>query len=312
MNSIGSAFEPDASGTPPKQVPYIPSIKMNDGNTIPMLAYGLGTANYKTSSGPSEQDIIDAAKQAIDAGYRHLDCAEAYGNESELGAAIKAAKVPREKLFVTTKIGATAKKSAVEALQVSLKKLGLDYVDLYLMHGPWFADTDEELQQRWKEMESLVESGHTKSIGVSNFLQEHIETILKTAKIPPALNQIEYHPYLQHGDLVDYHKKNNIVVSCYAPLTPITSAPGGPVDGLWKQIAQKYGVSESEVGLRWCIDQGLVAITTSSKRDRLDGYLAKLPHFKLTPREVSDIAELGNQKHFRGFWKNRFDENDRR
>jgi diketogulonate reductase-like aldo/keto reductase len=213
-------------------------------------------------------------------------------------------------LFITTKISATAKKSAVEALQVSLKKLGLDYVDLYLMHGPWFADTEEELQQRWREMESLKESGLTKSIGVSNFLQEHIEIVLKTAKIPPALNQIEFHPYLQHGDLIEFLKKNNIVVSCYSPLTPITSAPGGPVDDLWKRLAQKYGVSESEIGLRWCIDQGLVVITTSGKKDRLEKYLVKLPHFKLTPREVEEIAELGKQKNYRGFWKNRFGEND--
>ncbi|KAI9158492.1 NAD/NADP-dependent indole-3-acetaldehyde reductase [Paramyrothecium foliicola] len=312
MNSIGSAYEPDASGTPPKQLPYIPSIKLNDGNEIPMLAYGLGTANYKTSSGPTEADITNAAKQAIEVGYRHLDGAEAYGNEAELGAAIKASKVPREKLFVTTKINATAKKSAVEAFQASLKKLGLEYVDLYLMHGPWFADTEEELQQRWAEMESLKESGQVKSIGVSNFLQEHIETLLKTAKFPPAINQIEYHPYLQHGDLINFHKQNNIVVSCYSPLTPITSAPGGPVDELWTQLAKKYGVSESEIGLRWCIDQGLVVITTSGKRDRLENYLAKLPHFKLTPREISDIAELGQQKHHRGFWTNKFAEDDRR
>jgi diketogulonate reductase-like aldo/keto reductase len=312
MNSIGSTFEPDASGTPPKQLPYIPNIKMNDGNEIPMLGYGLGTANYKTASGPSEQDIINATKNAIDAGYVHLDCAESYGNEAELGAAIKAAKVPREKVFVTTKIAALSKQSAIEALEVSLKKLGLDHVDLYLMHGPWFAETEEELQHRWKEMEALKEVGMAKSIGVSNFLQEHIETILKTAKTPPALNQIEYHPYLQHGDLINFLKKNNIVVSCYAPLTPITAAPGGPVDALWAQLAKKYGVSESEVGLRWCIDQGLAVITTSSKKDRLEKYLAKLPHFKLTPKEVKDIAELGAQKHYRGFWKKHFAEDDSR
>jgi diketogulonate reductase-like aldo/keto reductase len=248
--------------------------------------------------------------QAIEVGYRHLDGAEVYGNESELGAAIKASKIPREKLFITTKINAKEKKSALDAFEISLKKLGVDYVDLYLMHGPWFADTEEELQQRWAELEAIKESGRAKSIGVSNFIQEHLEILLKTAKVTPAVNQIEFHPYLQHGDLIDFHRKNNIVVSCYAPLTPITSAPGGPVDGLWTQLAKKYGVSESEIGLRWCIDQGMSVITTSSKRDRLEGYLTKLIHFKLTPREVSDIAELGKEKQYRGFWRDVIADND--
>ena len=116
---------------------------------------------------------------------------------------------------------------------VSLEKIGLDYVDLYLIHGPWFAETDEDLQQRWSELEQIKESGKAKSIGVSNFLQVHLEAILKTAKVKPAINQIEYHPYLQHGDLLDFHKKHNIAVSAYSPLTPVVTAKGGPVDPLY-------------------------------------------------------------------------------
>lgn len=220
--------------------------------------------------------------------------------------------MPREKLFVTTKIKATEKKSATEAFALSLKKLDLEYVDLYLMHGPWFADNEQELQARWAELEAIKESGRAKSIGVSNFLQEHLETLLKTAKIPPAINQIEFHPYLQHGDLVEFHRKHHIAVAAYSPLTPLTSAKGGPVDETWTQLAKKYGVSESEIGLRWAIDQGIVAITTSSSIERLERYLAKVPKFKLTPKEISDIAELGSQKHYRGFWKTEFDVNDRR
>lgn len=235
-----------------------------------------------------------------------------YGNEAELGAAIKAAKVPREQLFVTTKISATDKKSTQEAFDLSLKKLGLEYVDLYLIHGPWFADSEAELQQKWADLEAIKASGRAKSIGVSNFLQEHIEALLKTAKIPPAINQIEFHPYLQHGQLVDFLKKNGIAVACYAPLTPLTSAKGGPVDPAWQQLAKKYGVTESEIGLRWCIDQGLVVVTTSSKKDRMERYLSKLPLIKLTPKEVGDISELGKQKHFRAFWQNKFSEDDTR
>ncbi|UNI20042.1 2-dehydropantolactone reductase [Purpureocillium takamizusanense] len=315
MNSIGSSFQPDASGTAPKQGPFLPTLKLNDGNEIPLVGYGLGTKRGKwddAAKAPLDQSIVDVTKEAIELGYRHLDGAEGYANEEELGAAIKASKVPREQLFVTTKIHAVHKKNVEEAFALSLKKLGLDYVDLYLLHGPWFADTEQELQQRWAELEAIKASGRARSIGVSNFLQEHVESVLKTAKVPPAINQIEFHPYLQHGDLLPFLRKNNIAAAAYGPLVPLTTATDGPVNALWKQLADKYGVSESEIGLRWCIDQGLVVLTTSSKKERLERYLKKLPLIKLTPKEVSDIAELGQQKHYRSFWKERFAPDDRR
>ncbi|KAM0380985.1 hypothetical protein ACHAO7_003150 [Fusarium culmorum] len=290
----------------------IPSYKLNDGNEIPVLAFGLGTAQFKKDSQSGlDQHVVDITTKAIKAGYRHLDGAEVYGNEEELGEAIKTGGVPREQLYVTTKIPAEKKGSAIDAFDVSLKKLGLEYVDLYLIHGPWFAETDEDLQQRWSELEQIKESGRAKSIGVSNFLQVHLEPILKTAKVKPAINQIEYHPYLQHGDLLDFHKKHNIAVSAYGPLTPIVTAKGGPVNPLYTKLAEKYGVTESEVGLRWVIDQDIIALTTSNKVERLDGYLAKLPKFKLTQDEIAEISKLGAEKHFRGFWRNKFDENDR-
>lgn len=290
----------------------VPHFKLNDGKEIPVLAYGLGTARYKSDpSAPLDTELVELTKQAIQIGYRHLDGAEVYGNEAELGAAIKASGIPREELFVTTKISATKKQNTLDAFNLSLKKLGLEYVDLYLIHGPWFADSDEELQAKWADLEAIQASGKAKSIGVSNFLQTHIETVLKTAKVVPAINQIEYNPYLQHGDLVPFHKKHNIVVEAYGPLTPLVTAKGGPVDPYWKQLAEKYGVTESEIGLRWAIDQGVVAITTSSKSSRLEGYLEKLPKFKLTEEEIAEIAKLGSQKHFRGFWKDKFDPNDR-
>ncbi|KAF7559732.1 hypothetical protein G7046_g4442 [Stylonectria norvegica] len=313
MNSIGSAFTPDASGVSPKQQPGIPSLKLNDGNTIPMLGYGLGTARAKKEGDTAlDKELVELTKQAIELGYRHLDGAEVYNNEEELGAAIKAAKVPRENLYVVTKISATEKKSAITAFELSLKKLGLDYVDLYLIHGPWFADSEGELQARWAELETIKESGRAKSIGVSNFLQEHLETVLKTAKTPPAINQIEFNPYLQHGDLLQFHQQHKIAVSCYSPLTPLTTGEPGPVDEKWTELAKKYGVSESEIGLRWCMDQGLVPVTTSSKTERLERYLNKIPKFKLTPKEVAEIAELGNKKHYRRFWQHKFDKDDRR
>ncbi|GKT87047.1 aldo keto reductase [Colletotrichum tofieldiae] len=287
MNSILSTFKPDASGTPPKQTDYIPWLTLNDGNQIPMLAYGLGTANYKSGGANFDEKIVDNTVRAIKVGYRHLDGAEVYGNEEELGAAIKKAEVPREKLFVTTKISGTKKQNTEEAFVRSLSKLGLDYVDLYLIHAPFFAESDEELQQKWADLEAIKESGRAKSIG------------------------IEFHPHLQHGNLLDFHRQNKIAVSVYAPLTPITSDIDSPVRTIYANLSKKYGVSDSVIGLRWCIDQGLVTITTSSKEERLQSYLNHLPAIKLTPREVSEIAKAGETKHVRGFWKNRFDPNDK-
>ncbi|KAF4344038.1 alcohol dehydrogenase [Fusarium beomiforme] len=306
----------------------IPTYKLNDGSEIPVLAFGLGTAQYKKDPQSGlDKHVVDITTKAIKTGYRHLDGAEGgqnnipgipiingsivYGNEEELGQAIKAGGVTREQLYVTTKIPAEKKGSAIDSFNVSLQKLGLEYVDLYLIHGPWFAKTDEDLQQRWAELEQIKESGKAKSIGVSNFLQPHLEAVLKTAKIKPAINQIEYHPYLQHGDLLDFHKKHNIAVSAYGPLSPIVTAKGGPVDPFYTKLAEKYGVTESEIGLRWVIDQDIIALTTSNKAERLEGYLAKLPKFKLTQDEIAEISRLGAKKHFRGFWKNKFDENDR-
>lgn len=249
---------------------------------------------------------------AIKNGYYHLDGAEVYNNEEELGAAIKASGVAREKLYVVTKLSGTKKQDVQTAFTTSLTKLGLAYVDLYLVHAPYLANTPEALQEVWAQMEAIKESGKAKSIGVSNFLQEHLETILKTAKIPPAINQIEYHPYLQHGDLVEFHRKNEIAISAYGPLTAVTKAKPGPLDATYEDLANKYGVTEADIALRWCIDQGIVAVTTSANEQRLQGYLQKLPSFKLTPNEVEKISELGKEKHFRGFWNNRFADDDRR
>jgi diketogulonate reductase-like aldo/keto reductase len=255
---------------------------------------------------------VKLTAMAIKNGYYHIDGAEVYNNEEELGAAIKAAGVPREKLYVVTKLGGEEKQDVQTAFNTSLAKLGLDYVDMYLVHAPYLVDTPEELQDVWAKMEAIKASGKAKSIGVSNFLQEHLETILKTAKIPPAINQIEFHPYLQHGDLVDFHRKNKIAISAYGPLTAVTKAKPGPLDSTYEELAQKYGVTEADIALRWCIDQGIVALTTSANEQRLQGYLRKLPSFKLTPKEVERISDLGQEKHFRGFWAKRFAADDRR
>lgn len=159
-------------------------------------------------------------------------------------------------------------------------------------------------------MEKVQQAGLAKSIGVSNYLPTHLSATLKTAKTTPAINQIEFHPYLQHRPLLDFHKQHGIATSAYGPLTAATKAKPGPCDEYLASLAKKYAVSEGEVSLRYCIDQDIVVITTSSKEQRLSDYL-RAATFKLTPKEIETLNELGDKKHFRGFWGDKYAKDDR-
>ncbi|BCS24758.1 aldo/keto reductase [Aspergillus puulaauensis] len=288
----------------------IPSTRLNDGTLIPVVGFGTGTAWFKRGEDTTvNRELVESIKTAIKLGYYHLDGAEVYGTERELGVAIKESGVPREKLFVTTKVNQNIDDIS-KAIDASLEKLQLSYVDLYLIHQPFFAKSPTELQDAWAAMEKVKEAGRTRAIGVSNFLESHLETISQAAKIPPAINQIEYHPYLQHGSLVSYHEKREIATASYGPLTPIIRAKGGPLDSLLSKLAEKYGVKEGEILLRWSIDRGTVSITTSGKESRLSTYLDVLK-FQLTPEEVDEISRLGEQKHYRAFWQEKFAADDR-
>lgn len=263
-----------------------------------MLGFGTGTALYKRGD-PSVLDpaTTGAIIQALRLGFHHLDGAELYNTEPELGAAMAAAGIPRERLFITTKVIHNIA-NIPAALDASLGKLGLDYVDLYLIHSPWFTDSAEERRRAWKEMEGLQRSGKARSIGVSNFTKAHLEDLLSVAEIPPAVNQVEFHPYLQRMDLVPWslaHK--GIVTSAFGPLTHVRARPG-PADAVMSKLAAKYGVSEEAVALRWCMQQGIVAVTTSSKESRLRDYLGSTT-FELSKKEVEEICREGRKKHFR-------------
>ncbi|KAM3423202.1 hypothetical protein BST61_g652 [Cercospora zeina] len=274
----------------------VPNLKLNDGHSIPMLSYGTGTAWYKTGDESKlDQACIDATKTAIKLGYYHLDGAEVYKTETELGTAIKESGVSRDKLFITTKV-ITNIQDVPSAIRTSLKKLQIDYVDLYLIHAPFFAESKEDHQAKWKQMEEVKNQGLAKSIGVSNYLPEHLDAILENCTIPPAINQIEFHAYLQHPDLLKYHKEKGIATAAYGPQTPVTKGAGGPVDGMLAALSKKYAVNPGEICLRWCIDQDIVAITTSSKEQRLSDYLRAMT-FKLTPKEIETINEEGSKKH---------------
>ncbi|KAF5230864.1 hypothetical protein FANTH_13647 [Fusarium anthophilum] len=287
-------------------------LKLNDGNNMPMLGYGLGTVLHKRSRDEKSEAIVITTQLAIEHGFRHLDCADLYNNEKELGDAVRASPIPRSDLFIVTKLCGTEKRDVKAEFEGSLSRLGLAYVDLYLVHAPYMADNAKDLQHVWSQMEEIKRSGRAKSIGVSNFLQEHIEAILETAEIPPAVNSIEYHPYLQRGALIDFLKSQNIAVSAYSTLTALTEEAAGPVNKLYTQLARKYNVSETDIALRWCLDQNIAAITTSRKGDRLKALSKNLPTFKLTKGEINSISLAGQSKHYRKFLTDRFAPEDRR
>ncbi|KAI0205641.1 Aldo/keto reductase [Astrocystis sublimbata] len=297
------------SNTGPTQVEYIPRLKLEDGHEIPMLGYGLGTARSKDEA----EKVTDLTMTAIKNGYYHLDGAQSYKNETELGAAIKKSGVDRSKLFVTTKLQSMNGTDVSGEFAGSLVRLGLSYVDLYLIHAPFSASSPEQLQATWADLEAIQATGRARSIGVSNFSVAQLETILATTRTPPAVNQIEYHPYLQHNAdrLLDFCREKKIAVAAYGPLTAVTRAKPGPCDDVYAHLAKKYGVSEADIALRWVIDQGMVAITTSASEQRLAGYMNKIPAFKLTPKEIETIAQEGKKKHFRAFWTNRYAAEDR-
>ncbi|KAF8903671.1 NADP-dependent oxidoreductase domain-containing protein [Gymnopilus junonius] len=273
------------------------TIQLNDGNTMPLLAFGSGTALLNlTGSDEIDRTKVDLIKCAIKTGYRHLDTAEMYGTEREVGMAIKESieegVVKREELFVTTKNSwkMTESKNAIE---ISLKKLGLDYVDLYLLHSPFWTESPSDLQKVWIDMEDIKESGKARSIGVSNYEELHILTTLETARIPPAVNQVEFHPYFSYGNLRNFSRQRaNILTTGYGALAPVTHNIPGPLDDTLKALSEKYGVSVGLICLRWCIDQDVAVITTSQKPTRMEEYMTVFD-FKLTEEEVNEIREKG-------------------
>ncbi|KAL7790508.1 NADP-dependent oxidoreductase domain-containing protein [Trichoderma afarasin] len=302
-----------------------PLLDLDDGNKIPMLALGTGTAWFKEPGDTNfNQSLVELIKTAIKKGFYHLDCAEMYGTEEEVGRAIKDSEVPREKFFITNKVSQGID-DIDAAIRESLRKMQLDYFDLYLIHTPYFADLDAdmdtnpyafkhaqaELQRKWKSMEKLKTAGLATSIGVSNYLRHHVEATLDGATIPPVLNQIEFHPYLQRGnDYLSWLRENGLKVGAFNGLTPAFRAPGGPLREPLSRIAEKYGTTEAAVLLKWIIQNGVVAVTTTTDPERLDVYAQALK-INLTKEEVKEIKDIGLTYHFRTSWPEYFKADDR-
>ncbi|KAM0745639.1 Aldo/keto reductase [Meredithblackwellia eburnea MCA 4105] len=286
----------------------IPDFKLGSTDlTIPALALGTW------QSAPGEVKV--AVEHAIKCGYTHLDCAAAYGNENEVGEGIRAAGVDRSKLFVTTKLWCTSHTNVEAGLDASLKDLGLDYVDLYLIHWPIAlnhagnhpkfptlenGDRDinfeRKLSDTWADMEKLLSTGKVKAIGVSNFSEPFLEELKKTWKVKPAVNQVEIHPYLPQTNLVKYLLENGITPQAYSPLGS-TSSPIFEEEAV-KELAAKYQVGPGSILLSYPIARGIVVLAKSVTPKRIEENLKIL---KLTPDDVAKLDAVHVQKGTKRF-----------
>ncbi|CAN6674983.1 glycerol 2-dehydrogenase (NADP(+)) [Trichomonascus vanleenenianus] len=281
---------------------------LNNGVKVP--AVGLGTFTSTDDEG------YNAILTALKLGYRHLDTAMMYMNEKEVGRAIRDSGIPREELFVTTKLPPTLMKDPKAALDQSLADLGLEYVDLYLMHWPCplaengtrkylphktdlkdlNGDKSWDHIKTWEAMQPLVESGKARAIGVSNYDTIYFDELLKapTTKVVPAVNQVELHPYLPQQKLLDYCKEKNILLTAYCPLgrsVPVLE------DAFVKELAEKYKVTPAQIVLSWGVARGTSVIPKSGDPKRLESNLQTV---KLSDDEVAKITANGEKIKQRG------------
>lgn len=234
----------------------IPSIQLNNGFSMPTLGLGVYAPEQ-------QKEVGQAVETALMVGYRLYDAASIYGNEKEVGDALLQGGVPRNEIFVTSKvwIDDMGYDATLRAFETSMKDLSLDYLDLYLIHWP----KDQHRKDTWKALESLYDQGVVKSIGVSNYYQKHLEELFVYANVCPAINQIELSPFCYLPEELAFCKQNNIQVEGYAPV----------VRGQKKEhpvlvdIARKYGKSTYQILIRWVIEQGAVTIPKSIQKDRM-------------------------------------------
>jgi len=260
---------------------YVPSIALNDENTMPVI--GLGVAEL------SDDETERAVSTALEIGYRLIDTAAVYGNEAAVGRAIAASGIPRAELFITTKV-ANADHGfnvAQEAVKVSLDKLGLEYVDLFLIHWPM-----PQLGKYPDAFGGLIQSrgdGHTRSIGVCNFNEEYLETVIDLTYVTPAVNQIELHPLLNQAELRAVNAQHNIVTEAYSPL-----AVGRLLDNpTVTAIAGEYDRTPAQVLIRWSIQLGNVVIPPSDNPERIAGNFDVFD-FELTAAHMETLNGLND------------------
>jgi len=259
-------------------LPIETKLTLNDSHLIPQLGLGV----WQTRAGATCEAAVLAA---LEAGYRHIDTAAMYGNEESVGAAIRMSGIPRENIFVTTKLWNSDHGNPARALETSLRKLKLDYIDLYLIHYPV-----RERRQSWRALEALRAEGKARSIGVSNFTIRHLTELLAETKTVPAVNQVEFHPYLYQRDLLDFCAGEGIVIEAYSPLTkgvrlkdpklvavakkysktePQQATPWSRLPLLDRLSRVSETKSPAQILIRWALQHGLVVIPKSANRRRI-------------------------------------------
>ena len=259
----------------------VPSISLNDGASIPQLGFGVFQID--------PDDTAAAVTTALDAGYRHIDTAEMYRNEQGVGEAVRASALPRDEVFITSKLnnGFHEPDEARRAFEGTLTALGLDHVDLFLIHWPLPTLYDGDFVSTWKTLEEFKADGRARSIGVSNFQVEHLRRLEAEADVVPAVNQIELHPYFLNAEVRAYGEEHGIATEAWSPI-----AQGAVLDDpVVTRIAERLNRSPAQVVLRWHIQRGSIVFPKSVTPQRIRENFA-LFDFELEPGDVADIEAL--------------------
>ena len=256
---------------------HVPGLDLNNGIRIPQLGYGVFQIPPESTR--------EAVESALEAGYRHIDTAAAYRNEAAVGAAVAASGISREDLFITTKLRNGDQGRARAAFEESLEALGLDQVDLYLIH--WPVPSQGLFLQAWQDLEQICSDGLARAIGVSNFLPEHLEELTRAANVPPAVNQIELHPSFQQRALADASRRHGMAVEAYSPLGQSEDLANTTVI----EIARRHEATPAQVVLAWHLASGNIAIPKTATPERMRENLDAV-RVELTPRDMEQINEL--------------------
>ncbi|MEV6813693.1 aldo/keto reductase [Micromonospora sp. NPDC051296] len=252
----------------------IPDIRLNDGNTIPQLGFGVFQI--------IPADTAQAVRTALDVGYRHIDTAEMYGNEAEVGEGVRAAGLAREDVFITSKLnnGFHRPDDARAAFQATLDALRTDYIDLFLIHWPLPTRYDGDFVTTWKVLEEFKNDGRTRAIGVSNFQVPHLERLAAETDVAPAVNQVEAHPYFANDEVRAYGAKNGIITQAWSPI-----AQGAVLgDPIIADLAEQVGRTPAQVVLRWHLQRGDVIFPKSTTPKRIE------ENFQIFDFQLDDTA----------------------
>lgn len=269
-----------------------PSLALNNGVSMPALGLGV----YQSAP----DDTISSVQRALACGYRLIDTAAAYGNEKEVGKGVTGSGIDRSEVFVTTKLWISdyGQDAALRAFDRSLRKLGLDYLDLYLLHWPVPSDFDATVAS-WKAAERLLSEGRVRAIGVCNFSPVHLDRLIERSDIVPAVNQVELHPFFAQASLAQVHRKLGIVTQAWSPIGGVkrywAKAGEPPQDPLQHpvvlELSRKHGKTPAQIILRWHIDHGYSAIPKSVRPERIAENF-DIFDFTLSAQELADIDRL--------------------